>query len=336
MPDRPTVVFARMSAFTEHLFEDSHYERLGAVCDVVDPVPLESFHDERAEQLLPRAEILVTGWGCPRIGSRVLALAPDLRLVVHAAGTIRDLVTDSFWAADIPLISAADANAVPVAEFTLGAILLANKRAFTIQRLYRDARDYRQWDHEVPAMGNRGKTVGVIGASRIGRRVIALLAPFDLDVLLSDPFVDPDDATALGVELVDLDELLARADVVTLHAPLLPETRHMLGARELASMRDGTVFVNTARGALVDTASLEAELVSGRLDAVIDVTDPELLPPDSPISDLPNVFLTPHIAGSNGAEVARMADLAVDEIVRFVAGEPLRYVVDQAHLDRIA
>jgi phosphoglycerate dehydrogenase-like enzyme len=223
MPDRPTVVFARMSAFTEHLFEDSHYERLGAVCDVVDPVPLESFHDERAEQLLPRAEILVTGWGCPRIGSRVLALAPDLRLVVHAAGTIRDLVTDSFWAADIPLISAADANAVPVAEFTLGAILLANKRAFTIQRLYRDARDYRQWDHEVPAMGNRGKTVGVIGASRIGRRVIALLAPFDLDVLLSDPFVDPDDAIALGVELVDLDELLARADVVTLHAPLLPE-----------------------------------------------------------------------------------------------------------------
>jgi phosphoglycerate dehydrogenase-like enzyme len=110
----------------------------------------------------------------------------------------------------------------------------------------------------------------------------------------------------------------------------------MLGARELASMRDGTVFVNTARGALVDTASLEAELVSGRLDAVIDVTDPEFLPPDSPIYDLPNVFLTPHSAGSNGAEVARMADLAVDEIVRFVAGEPLRYVVDQSHLDRIA
>lgn len=336
MADRPAVVFARMSAFTEHLFEEAHYDRLGELCEIVDREPLESFRGERAEALLPRTEILVTGWGCPRIGSRVLSLAPDLRLVVHAAGTIRDLVSDSFWDADIPLVSAADANAVPVAEFTLGAILLANKRAFSLQRLYRDVRDYRQWDHEVPSMGNRGKAVGVVGASRIGRRVIDLLAPFDLEVVLCDPFVDEAEASALGVELADLDDLLARCDVVSLHAPLLPATRHMLGADQLALLQDGAVLVNTARGGLVDTAALEAELVSGRFDAVIDVTDPELLAPDSPLYDLPNVFLTPHIAGSSGAEVARMADLAVDEIVRFVGDEPLRFRVDAADLDRIA
>lgn len=334
--ERPAVVFARMQAFTEHLLTDEHYERLDAICEVLDREPLESFKDERAAELLTRADILVTGWGCPRIGSRALALAPRLRLVAHAAGTVRDLVTDSFWAAGIPITSAADANAVPVAEFTVAAILLANKRAFRLQRLYRDVRDYRFWDREVPPMGNRGKVVGVVGASRIGRRVIELLRPFDLEVVLTDPYVDEDQAGELGVRLLELDDLLRTSDVVTLHAPSLPETYHLLDADRLAMLRDGAVLVNTARGALVDTAALERELASGRIDAVLDVTDPEILPADSPLYELPNVFLTPHIAGSQGAEVARLAHLAIDEIERFVRGEPLRFAVEQADLDRIA
>jgi phosphoglycerate dehydrogenase-like enzyme len=334
--DRPKVVFARLGLVTEHLFTDEHYARLDALVDIVDRDPLESFKDERAEALLPQAEILVTGWGCPRIGSRVLDLAPDLRLVAHAAGTVRDLVTDSFWASGIPLISAADANAVPVAEFTVAAIVLANKRAFTLQRRYREAREYRLWDREVPAMGNRGKVVGVVGASRIGRRVVELLRPFELDVVLSDPYVEDEEAAALGVRRLDLDELLETADVVSLHAPLLPETRHLLDATRLARLRDGAVLINTARGALVDTDALTYELVSGRIEAVIDVTDPEILPAESPLYDLPNVFLTPHIAGANGYEVARMADLAIDEIERFVRGEPLHFQVEATDLSRIA
>lgn len=336
MADRPRIVFARMAVFTQDLFTDDHYRRLEELCTIVDREPIESFADDRAAELLPQADILITGWGCSRIGSKVLGMAPDLRLVAHAAGTVRDMVTDSFWKAGIPLVSAADANAVPVAEFTLGAILLANKRAFRLQRLYREVREYRLWTNEVTPMGNRGKVVGVVGASRIGRRVIDLLRPFELDVLLADPYVDEQGAAELGVELVALDELLERADVVTLHAPLLDSTRHMLDAGRLARLRDGAVLINTARGALIDTAALERELSTGRIDAVIDVTDPEILPPDSPLYDLPNVFLTPHIAGAAGPEVARMADLAIDEVARFLAGEPLRFQVDAADLDRIA
>jgi phosphoglycerate dehydrogenase-like enzyme len=170
----------------------------------------------------------------------------------------------------------------------------------------------------------------------VGRRLLELLRPFDFQVLLHDPTLAPGEAEALGAEPVELDDLVARADVVTLHAPSLPSTRHQIDARRLALMRDGAILVNTARGALVDHAALERELASGRIDAVIDTTEPELLPADSPLYELPNVFLTPHVAGALGSETRRLVDLALGEIERFVRGEPLRHEVRRADLETIA
>jgi phosphoglycerate dehydrogenase-like enzyme len=124
---------------------------------------------------------------------------------------------------------------------------------------------------------------------------------------------------------------------VSLHAPALPSTEGMIGARELARMKDGATLVNTARGSLVDARALERELGSGRISAVLDVTDPdEPLPPDSPLHALPNAFVTPHIAGSNGTEVERLADFALEEIRRYVAGEPPRHPIGADDLERIA
>jgi len=159
---------------------------------------------------------------------------------------------------------------------------------------------------------------------------------FDLAVLLYDPFVTPDEAAALGVEPVRLDALLERADVVSLHAPSLPGTRHMLDARGLARMGDGATLINTARGGLVDQVALEAELVSGRIDAVIDVTEPEVLPATSPLYGLPNVLLTPHIAGALGLERQRLGALVADEVERYVRGEPLRHRVEVQMLEHMA
>src|SRR5690606_36207563 len=139
---------------------------------------------------------------------------------------------------------------------------------------------------------------GIVGASHIGRRVIDLLKPLECDVLLYDPYVRPGDPITREAKLTSLDDLIARSDVVSLHAPSLPSTRHMIGRRELALMRDGATLINTARGALVDEGALVATLETGRVHAVIDVTDPEIPPPDSPLYRLPNVFLTPHIAGA--------------------------------------
>jgi phosphoglycerate dehydrogenase-like enzyme len=178
--------------------------------------------------------------------------------------------------------------------------------------------------------------VGLIGASTIGRLVIERLATLDVTVAVADPYLDEDDARQLGVARMELDDLLAWGDIVSVHAPALPSTRHLVDADGLARMHDGAWLLNTARGSLVDTDALTRECVTGRLNAFIDTPDPEPLPEESPLYDLPNVILTPHIAGSLGSELSRMGDLAVSEIRRFVAGQALEHEVGADDLDRIA
>ncbi len=135
---------------------------------------------------------------------------------------------------------------------------------------------------------------------------------------------------------MDLDDLFTWSDVVSLHAPALPNTRHLVDVARLARMHDGAWLVNTARGSLVDTDALTRECEAGRLHALIDTPDPEPLPADSPLYDLPNVVLTPHVAGSLGNEIARMGDLAVAEVRRFLSGQPLEHEVREEDLERIA
>jgi phosphoglycerate dehydrogenase-like enzyme len=306
---RVAVVLMMRPDLPERLFDA---DRLSAVAE---RVPLE------------HAEVVLSGWGCPPLDAAVLERAPALRAVVHAAGGVKGHVTDACWDRGLLVSTAAGANAQPVAEYTLARILLAGKAADRMARAYRERRAAIDLISEFPNAGNLGKTVGIVGASRIGRRVIELLEPFDVRVLVSDPYVEGS---------VSLDDLLTASDVVSLHAPSLPSTRHMLDARRLALLRDGATLINTARGALIDQEALVAELVSGRIDAVIDVTEPEVLPPDSPLYDLPNVVLTPHIAGALGVEVRRLGASALDELERYARGEPFAHPVTRAELDRIA
>jgi phosphoglycerate dehydrogenase-like enzyme len=333
--DRPVLAHARWTVVTADLFADRHRRRLDDLCTVVGPDPIGDFREVDPE-VLATVQILLTGWGAPALRPSILDLLPRLELVAHAAGTVKDLVTDTVWERGIRITSAAAANALPVAEYTVAAILFSGKQVLRLQQAYREHRDLRLWSEDAPGLGNYRKRVGIVGASFIGRRVIELLGPYDLDLLLADPYVSPEEATELGVRLLDLDDLLAEADIVSLHAPSLPETHHLVDGRRLGLLRDGATLINTARGALVDHDALTAELVAGRIDAVIDVTEPEILPADSPLYELPNVLLTPHIAGSQGAETQRMADLAIDEIERFVDGAPLEFEVRRDDLGRIA
>jgi phosphoglycerate dehydrogenase-like enzyme len=336
MRARPIAVLAMAPALTPDLFTPEHHARLATLAELPDPQPLTRFDDERAAPLLARAEILLTAWGSPRIDAAVLAQAPHLAAIIHAAGTVKGHVDPLCFERGVRVSSAAAANAVPVAEFTLAAILLAGKRAFRLQRRYAEVRNFRLWWNEAPPIGNYRKVVGIVGASRIGRLVLQHLRSFEFSVLVSDPYLSAEEAAQFDAEKVEVDELLRRSDVVSLHAPALPETHHLLDARRLALLRDGAVLVNTARGALVDGDALRAELVAGRIDAVLDTTDPEILLADSPLYDLPNVFLTPHIAGAMGTETQRMATLALDEIERFAKGEPLAHEIRLEDLTRIA
>jgi phosphoglycerate dehydrogenase-like enzyme len=334
---RPRLAFAMAADKTRLVFDQSALARLNHICEIVTEAPLEDFSTAAARDILAGIDILVTGWGCPFVSREVLASAPNLKLIAHAAGTVKYHLDPAVYEAGITVTNAVDANAIPVAEFTLAMIILANKRAFEFRDICRDD-PTRASSHALmdTPIGNYRRTTGIVGASHIGRRVIELLAPLDGTILLCDPFIQPDDPLVRNVELVGLDDLMTRCDVVSLHAPLLPTTRGMIGSRQLGLMRDGSTIINTARGALVDEAALIAELETGRLSAVLDVTDPEIPLPGSRLYRLPNVFLTPHIAGAIGTERARLGRLVVDEIERFLAGTPLRYGIEPARLSQLA
>jgi phosphoglycerate dehydrogenase-like enzyme len=309
-------------------------DRLATLADVHPVVADGGLLAPEVRGLLADTDVLLTSWGCGQVSAAVLAAAPRLRAVVHAAGTIRGIVGQDVLASGVSVTTAAAANAVPVAEYTIAAIVLARKRAFRLNGHYR--RHERRNLSSFGDLGSHGITVGVVGASRIGRLVMAKLAAMDVTVLLSDPHATPEEAESMGASLVDLDSLFSSSDVVTLHAPELPETRHVANARRLSLMPDGGVLINTARGSLVDHDALLAETSSGRLDAVLDVTDPEPLPPSSPFYDLPNVLLTPHIAGALGTERARLGEAAVAEIERLAAGLDFLHLVQIDDLGRIA
>ncbi|AXG82102.1 hydroxyacid dehydrogenase [Streptomyces paludis] len=335
MTERPLALFAMSAENPPKLLPSGVLARLRTSVDIDPTLVAEDFGDPRVRAALGETEILITGWGCPPIDDAVLAAAPRLRAVLHTAGSVKSMITPGCWERGLIVSSAADANALPVAEYTLGMILLAGKDLLGARERYRAARAFTLGE-VIPDIGNFGRRIGVVGASRIGRRVIELLRPFDFRVSLADPYVDAAGAAALGVTLRGLDELLRTSDIVTVHAPATPETDGLIGRRELALLPDGAVLVNTARGSLVDTPALVEQLSTGRISAVLDVTEPEPLNADSPLFDLPNAFLTPHIAGSHGNELHRLGLCAVEELERLLRGLPLSHRVDRAELERAA
>lgn len=335
MNRRPVIVMAMLDGLLPHAFTREHMERLRAVGEVAPGAPLDEFESDRAAELLGRAEVIVGHWGCPTLTAAVLDRAPALSMFAYAAGTVKWQVTDAVWERELLVTSAAAANAVPVAEYTVAMVLLAGKGVLLSRELQRDP------GVKVPLdplrAGNVGKYLGLVGASHVGRLVIELLAPYDVHIGVYDPYLTGEEADRLGVERVDdLDELCRQADILSLHAPDVPATRQMIGSRQLGLLRDGATLINTARPALVDTAALESELRSGRLAAILDVTDPEPLPSGHDLLSLPNVFVTPHVAGASGTELARLADLAVTEVERFVTGEPPLFPVHPEDMERIA
>ena len=312
------------------LFGDADLDRLRALGTLLNTEPIGAW-DDQANALLADAEVVVGHWGCPPLDAAMLDRAPRLGLFAYAAGTVKMTLTDAVWDRSIRVTSGANANAEPVAEFTLAAILFANKGVLW----RRGPADFSAMSAMGdPQWGNYGRTVGMVGASLIGRRVIELLRAFPhLRVTLYDPFVTSEEAVSLGVEKLELDELCAGADVLSIHAPALPETMHMIGSTQLSALPDGATVINTARGPLIDHEALLPHLASGRLYAILDVTEPEPLPEDSPLLEMDNVWISPHLAGSQGTELGRMTDNVIEEVRRWSAGEP---ALNEVTRDRLA
>ncbi|MFC8124045.1 hydroxyacid dehydrogenase [Streptomyces sp. NPDC057302] len=331
----PTALAMARDAATAVLGPDA-LAALGRVCDLVPDTVLDDFGTERARAVLREVEVLVTGWGCPPLDAAALAAAPRLRAVVHTAGSVRGHITQECWERGIEVSSAAAANALPVAEYTVAMILLTGKQVMERAREFKATRRRDDWLGLANGVGNYGRTVGILSASMIGRRVIELLRPYDLQVLLHDPYVSDEEARALGVRPVGIAELFSGSDVVSVHTPLLPATRGLVGRELIAAMRHDAVLINTARGAVLDQDALTEAALAGRVRAVLDVTDPEVLPPDHPLWECDHVTITPHLAGSQGNEWGRLADLAVAEVGRWAAGDGFAHAVRRERLAYLA
>jgi phosphoglycerate dehydrogenase-like enzyme len=325
-----------------YVLESGAYERIyqhperAEIAKLVDlyaaPQTKEMVRDNPA--VLAEAEIILSGWGAPLLDAAFLAAAPRLRAFFYGAGSVKHVVTDALWERGVVVTSAWAANAIPVGEFTLSQILYALKRGwyFATEIKRRGA-----WVAKEPVAGAFGSTVGLISLGMVGRRVRELLRPFDVDVLAYDPFVSPAQAVALDVELTSLVEIFRRSDVVSLHTPWLKETEGLITGEHLAAMKPNATFINTSRGAIVREAEL-IEVLRRRPDvwAILDVTYPEPPVAGSPLYTLPNVILTPHIAGALDAECRRLGQYTLDELRRYLAGESLRWQITKEKERRLA
>ena len=318
----------------ERVYAQGRRQRIAEITDLY-PVVIGSANLQEQAPALAGLQVAFSTWGMPSLTEEQLDLLPSLKAVFYAASSVKRFA-EPLLARGIIVVSAWAANAIPVAEFTLAQILLANKGYFRNTLACATPEGRRQVSKEMP--GNFGETVALLGAGMVGRALISLLKAFQLHILVWDPFLAQEEAGRLGVEKVaTLEEAISRGLVVSNHLANVPETHGLLHGGLLAQMRPNAVFINTGRGATVNEADL-AQVLSSRddLTALLDVTDPEPPEEDSPLYALPNVWLTSHIAGSQGDEVVRMADYMIEEYLAWAAGQPLRYQVTAEMLPRLA
>jgi D-3-phosphoglycerate dehydrogenase / 2-oxoglutarate reductase len=297
------------------------HEPFGPVAGVLEA----SGTEDQMIDALDGAEICVTQMG--PFTERIFAARPDLRMVAVSRGGPVNVDLAAATRHGVAVSFAPGRNATAAAEFAIGMMLAAMRRVPTADaELRRHVWRGDFYAYEESGSELDGAVVGLVGYGAIGRIVARVLGAFGARVLVSDPYADPVMARAEGVELVDLDDLLRRSEVVSLHARLTEETHHLLDAERLALLPRGAVLVNTARGGLLDYAPLPALLGSGALGALaLDVYDLEPPPDDWPLHKAPNVVMAPHLAGATKQTAHRAAAITAAETARFVRGERLAH-----------
>lgn len=329
---RPRVLVVPPPVLYRELFTPAADAALRTFADVTFNTREERWTTSDLAAALPGIDAVITGWGTPSFSDEVLHDADRLRLIAHSAGSVKALLPPPVFERGIAVTSAASALAPAVAECALALIFLGLRH---LHRYDAALKAGVLWDGPKaygPPRQFADQRIGVVGASMVGRHFIGLVRALGAEVLVYDPYLPDEQARALGARRVSLDDLLTQCPIVSIHAPTTPETRHLIGARELALLQDDAFLVNTARSWVLDMDALLAELQAGRIRAAIDVFDTEPLPLESPFRQLENVILTPHIAGATVEARFQQGDTVVAELRRFFAGEPLHFGIT---LDRL-
>ncbi|MBQ8396825.1 MAG: hydroxyacid dehydrogenase [Clostridia bacterium] len=318
------------------VYPDRIIETLAAATGI-EPVVYDRDDVLAAPARFAKTELIFSTWGMPTFTEEEIAACfPCLKCVFYAAGTVQAFARP-FLNRGIKVFSAWAANGVPVAEYTVAQIVLANKGFFTHSALVKQGRRAETGSLKSAYPGNYEEKVGLIGAGMIGSMVAERLHGYHLEVLVFDPFLSDERAAALGVRKCGLDELFASCRVVSNHLANNAQTQGMLTYTHFSRMLPYATFINTGRGAQVVEDDLVRALTERPdLTALLDVTYPEPPIEGHPFYTLPNCVLTPHIAGSLANEFHRMAEYMADEYARYAAGEPCRYDVSLKMLETMA
>jgi phosphoglycerate dehydrogenase-like enzyme len=330
---RPATVFVGKPDRLEAAYPPALRSEISEDVEILgSDIPGDHWEAHAAE--LGRAVMIMSTWGMPVLTPEFLAAAPNLKAVFYAAGSVKHFATDEAYEKGVLIFSARMANAVRVAEYAAAAVVLSLKQFWAYSRTVRES---RSWRRTIPVAGTYHSTIGLVSLGATGRQTAERLSHLDCKLIAFDPFVQQETARDLGASMVSLDEVFRLSDVVSVHAPLLPETRGLIGGQLLDLMKSGATLINTSRGAVIVESEL-CDFLERRPDitAVLDVVDLE--PPDqrSPLFTLPNVVLTPHIAGSMGNEIVAMGRLMAAELKQYLSSRPLSHMVSRELLSQSA
>lgn len=332
--ERPKAAFLLDPAAQPLIYGPEQRAALAELADIDGPVIAKTEWPQHLD-MLADVEVVFSGWGAPLMDGAFLRATPKLRAVFYGAGTVRPFVTEAFWERGIVLTSAYAANAIPVAEYTLATVLLSLRHFWQRAAAARCGEGWGDHTRDIP--GSFHATVGLVSYGAIARKVAEHLKAFDMRVMVYCPFLTEAEASKHGVEKVSLADLFRRADIVSVHAPLLSETHGLVNGGLVASMKPGATLINTARGKILAQREVE-QVLRGRPDlyAVLDVTEPEPPTANDPLFTLPNVTVTSHIAGSHGRDCHRLGHFVVEDFKNYLAGRPLLWAITRAMAQSMA
>jgi len=315
------------------VFTDKALARLRELGEVVIH-PNDDMSGAAVAETVKGADVAITSWGSALMTPEILNAAPSLKLVLHAAGSVKPIVTDEMWDRGIRVTSSTKPLGIGVAECALGFAISASKNFYNVNEdIHNGGWDERRGEcRELYELN-----VGVISAGFVGRHFIKLMNNFGVNILLYDPYITEEGAAALGAKKVELSTLLSESDILSIHAPSIPETNHMINADTLKLMKKDAILINTARGSIVDENALYEHMKAGNLRyACIDVYDPEPPLADNPLRTLKNVIMTPHLAGLANNGKLRIGAHVTEELERYLGGDRLECEVTREMLSKMA
>jgi len=269
-------------------------------------------------------EVCVTGWGTPIFDADVLDAAPKLRVIAHTGGSVQPYVDEAVYQRGITVLSGNAIYARSVAEGVLAYMLLALRQIPKYIDIVRDG-GWRTETDTSKGLGN--KRIGLVGFGAIARNVLEFLAPFDVEIFVYSGHLTKGDAESLNVKKATLEEIFTDCDIISLHSAQRKENEKMINETLLSMIKPGALFINTARGSIVDEEALIGQLETRRFSAVLDVFCQEPLPADSPFRSLDNVISMPHMAGPTTDLRPYVTSSLADDIARFMANENLQHEI---------